>query len=197
MYKVDRQSFGADLVGLEQKDHRLRVALSSSYWPLVWPSPEAATLTVYEGVLELPLRGSGTGDEWRFAAPEAAAAWQTETLREPSHKRETSRDPRTGVVTLEIVDDFGEVRDSDHGLATGSVGRESWSIDPADPLSAHGTTHWTESLSRSGWSVHTETYTAMRSDAKNFHVSGRIEAFEGSKLVFSREFEEVIPRHCV
>ena len=28
------------------KGHRLRVAVSSTYWPMVWPSPEDVTLTV-------------------------------------------------------------------------------------------------------------------------------------------------------
>ena len=34
----------------------------------------------------------------------------------------------------------------------------------------------------------------MRSDAENFHLTGRIEAFEGEQLVFERDFEETIPR---
>ena len=47
------------------------------------------------------------------------------------------------MVTLAIVDDFGEVRDLDHGLVNGGIARERWTIDPDDPLSAHGETHWT------------------------------------------------------
>ena len=29
--------------------HRIRVALSTSYWPMIWPSPEKATVTVFGG----------------------------------------------------------------------------------------------------------------------------------------------------
>jgi hypothetical protein len=177
--------------------NRLRVAISSTYWPLVWPSPEAVTLTLHEGALDLPLRPRGEGDEWTFTSPEAATPWQKETLRASSNSRSTERDPATGAIVLSIVDDFGEHRDVAHGLVAGGVGRETWSIDPADPLSASGVTHWTETLSRTGWSVRTETRTAMRSDAKNFHLSARIEAYEGDNLVFERDFEETIPRHCI
>lgn len=177
--------------------NRLRVAVSSTYWPLVWPSPEKVTLTLHEGVLELPVRPSGAGDEVSFEEPEAAAPWRTETLRPSSNSRIVERDPATGKVSLNIVDDFGELRDSDHGLAAGGIARETWAIDPDDPLSAHGQTHWTESLSRNGWSVRTETFTTMRSDMQNFHLSGRIEAYEGEKLVFERDFEEKIPRDHV
>ena len=39
-------------------DHRLRLALSTSYWPLAWPPPQPVRLTVYPtaSALVLPLR---------------------------------------------------------------------------------------------------------------------------------------------
>jgi len=64
-------------------------------------------------------------------------------------------------------------------------------------LSAAGKTHWTQTLSRNGWSVRTETWAEMRSDEQNFIVSARIEAYEGEKIVFERNFEEKIPRALV
>jgi putative CocE/NonD family hydrolase len=177
--------------------HRLRVAVSTAYWPMIWPCPEAATLTVKEADLHLPLRPLATGDETSFAEPEAAAPWSIETLREATSERRVERDQRTGLVTLAIVDDFGEVRDSDHGLCNGSVVRETWTIHPDDPLSARGETHWTQILSRKEWSVRTETFTFMRSDAESFHLTGRIEAYEGETLVFERDFDETLPRDHV
>ena len=36
--------------------HRLRVAISSSYWPTLWPSPERTTLNIESGSIELPIR---------------------------------------------------------------------------------------------------------------------------------------------
>jgi uncharacterized protein len=44
--------------------HRLRLALSPTYWPWVWPSPEPVTLTVAGGLstLELPVRPERAGD---------------------------------------------------------------------------------------------------------------------------------------
>ena len=174
--------------------NRLRVAVSSTYWPLVWPSPEPVTLTLHEGALDLPVRNSGIADKVSFPEPEAATPWRIETLRESSNSRKVDRNPATGSVTLSIVDDFGEERDSDHGLVNGGIAREIWTIDPVDPLSAEGETHWTQTLSRNEWSVRTETFTKMRSDAQNFHLTGRIVAYEGDTLVFERNFEEIVAR---
>ena len=45
------------------KGHRLRLAVSSTYWPMVWPSPEDVTLTVdaAKSRLDLPVLGSFAG----------------------------------------------------------------------------------------------------------------------------------------
>jgi putative CocE/NonD family hydrolase len=177
--------------------NRLRVAISSTYWPLVWPSPEAVTLTLQSGAVDLPVRASGEGDEWIFPEPEAASPWQVETLRKSSNSRQIERDPQSGLVRLVIADDFGEVRDRDHGLVSGGVAREVWSIDPSDPLTAHGETHWTSTLSRNEWSLRTETFTTMSSDAETFRLTGRIEAYESDTLVFARDFTEDIPRNRI
>jgi hypothetical protein len=42
--------------------------------------------------------------------------------------------------------------------------------------------------------VRTETYATINSDRENFHLTGRIEAFEGDRLVFERAFAETIAR---
>ena len=177
--------------------HRLRLALSTTYWPLVWPSATPTHLTIHDGALRLPVRAPGAGDECRFEPPEGAAPWRTETLRERSNRRSVETDPETGCVELVIEDDFGELRDVEHGLVNGSVARESWTIDPRDPLSAQGRTHWTQTLSREGWSVRMETFTTMSSDADRFHLKARIEAYEGDVLVFGKDFEESLPRMLV
>ena len=36
--------------------HRIRLALSTAYWPMIWPASERATLLISGGTLELPVR---------------------------------------------------------------------------------------------------------------------------------------------
>ncbi len=174
--------------------HRLRIAVSNAYWPMIWPSPEAVRLDLSKATLKLPVRPLAKGDEVSFPEAEGAKPWATETIRPANSERHVDRDEKSGNVTLSIVDDFGEVRDLEHGLVNGSIVRETWVIHPDDPLSASGRTHWTQTLSRNEWSVRTETMAEMRSDAQNFIVNARIEAYEGEKLVFQRDFEQKVPR---
>ncbi|MEM9579155.1 MAG: CocE/NonD family hydrolase [Pseudomonadota bacterium] len=174
--------------------HRIGLALSSAYWPLIWPSPEATTLTLSKGQLTLPLRDVAGSDEWRFEPPDAESPWQTESLRDGSNSRKTTTDWSTGLVTLEIIDDFGKLRDTDHGLVSGSVAREWWRIHPDDPLSASGRTHWTTELERDGIALRTEAYTEMHSTVSDFHLSARLEAYENDVLIFEKDVCDRIPR---
>lgn len=177
--------------------HRLRVAVSTAYWPMLWPAPEPVTLTLVAGAasrLELPVRAARAEPTVAFPPPEAAAAQPLETLREPAHRRRIEEDVGSGETVLTVLDDFGRTRDLAHGLETAMVARETWRVREGEPLSARGETHWTVELARGGWSVRTETFAAMRGDADVWRVEARVEAYEGGALVFERDLRTSHPR---
>lgn len=73
--------------------HRVRLSLSTSYWPLVWPAPEPVLLTVYEegSTLTLPVRpAGGPGDTAlpAFGEPEGC-----EPPRSPASANRSSAGP--------------------------------------------------------------------------------------------------------
>jgi uncharacterized protein len=177
--------------------HKIRVSISTNYFPMMWPAPEPVTLTVYAGKssVHVPIRKRIENEkpmEWKPA--EAAEPVKLQELSKPFHKREASTDPKTGEWKLAIVDDFGRSKIIEHGLETYSCGRENYSIQPDDPLSARMETHWTEELKRGPWNVRTETYGRLTATKTHWQVWGKIEAFEGKKKVFEKEFSEEIER---
>ena len=178
--------------------HKLRVAVSTAYWPLIWPAPDAATLTLSGGELSLPVRdSSGTSPEWVFPPPEADAPWQTRSLRDGNHIRRTETDMTTGTVSLIIEDDFGKVEDADHGLIGGAIARERWTIHPDDPLSARGHCHWTDEMGRGDWNLRTETTCDMWCDETTFFLNARLEAYENDVLVYERDLKDQITRDFI
>jgi hypothetical protein len=162
----------------------------------MWPAPEASKLEITQGTVRVPLLNEGPTNV-QFSDPIDSEGWKTKTLREATNARRTILDQHSGISTLEIVDDFGEFQDLDHGMINGSIARENWHIHPDDPNSASVHAHWSDSLRRGDWSVRTETNSWMRSDAQNFYISARIEAFEGEEQIFQRDFEKTIPRDLV
>lgn len=176
--------------------HKIRLSISNSYWPMIWPSPKPTKLRINAGNLCLPMMCEGE-TVVKFDPPDNAEGWKTRTLRQSSNSRKIVLDRHSGVTSLEVLADFGEQEDLDHGLVKGSVSREWWDIHPDDPNSATGRTHWTNTSSRGDWRVKTETYSSMHSDCENFHLTARIEAYEGDTLIFERDFEKIIPRNLV
>ncbi|MBE1283080.1 MAG: CocE/NonD family hydrolase [Rhodobacteraceae bacterium] len=174
--------------------HRLRVAISSSYWPLIWPTPETAELSLLDGAIDLPSRPAGTGDETQFDAPEAALPWQVKTLREANNSRKVETDLKTGEITIVVEDDFGKVEDCEHGLVNGSVARERWTIHPENPLSARGWCHWTDEIERDDKKQRTEAKCEMSSDLTHFFLNATLEVYENDALVLERDLSESIPR---
>ncbi len=81
--------------------HRLRIAVSSSYWPIIWPSPTPVTLTLVAGAstLTLPVRPPRNDDDDLpgFDEPETAPDVPTTHLK-PGHcrRRRTARPPFAG-----------------------------------------------------------------------------------------------------
>ena len=173
---------------------RLRVAISSAYWPFLWPVAERATLTLLEGALELPVHTGSEKNEWQFDEAEGASPWEARFLRPALYEKTQVTDKTTGEIRLILHDDLGLNEDPMHGLRSGTVTREVWRIHPDDPLCASGDIHWTQELARGDWSIRTETTAKMWSDAETYYLAGRLEAFEGDVLVYERDVETTVPR---
>ena len=83
------------------------------------------------------------------------------------------------------------------GLTTWGRGRESYSILPEDPLSARQECHWSMETSRGNWVTRTETYSSMRATATHFHITGRLEAYEGKKQILVRHWDKKVKRRLL
>ena len=176
------------------KGHKIRLSISNAYWPLLWPTPEKGAIEVIAGSIDIPFIKDGLYNFRQFLPEKADEPWKTKTIRKPTNTRKVIRNIGSDEVTVEIIDDFGSVRDLTHDLEIGSIAREWWTIQPDDPLSANGRTHWTEERSRGEWKTRTETFATMSSDAENFYIHAKLEAYENEKLFFEKEISETINR---
>ena len=177
--------------------HRLRLAVSTAYWPYIWPSPERACVTISAGDLSLPARQLTQGDEWEFEAPEGAPAWQIETLRASSYEHRIETDAASGEKVVRIHADAGENRDLEHGLISGSRTSEEWRIHPDDPLSARVTTRFEKTGGRPGAMWRTHGMTSMHADATHFHSHARLVCEQEGRVIFEREFADTVERKLV
>lgn len=183
------------------KGHRLRIALSTSYWPIAWPSPEAALLTVYSGIssLTLPVRPPSAEDSQLPALPpvELAAPLATTTITPGKVAQTIARDRATGLTTVTREDDRGRIRFDDIDLMVGWRKLETFTIGPTDPSSARHEAVWNLEFARDGWQVRTETRTVMWATRRSFEIEATLDAFESSARAFSKSWKLSIPRDHV
>jgi putative CocE/NonD family hydrolase len=180
--------------------HRLRLAVSPSYWPWAWPSPERVTLTLHtagDSRLELPVRAPRANEPKPepFAPPESGVPLELETLPgEIREGRRVSRDVAAGRSELRLYQDSPSVRIVETGTELAWQNEDTYSIVDGDPLSAAITCRSSIQMGRDGWRTRIETESTMTATRDAFLVTNSVEAFEGDTRVFARSTERAIPR---
>lgn len=175
--------------------HRIRLALSSAYWPMVLPPPQDATLVLDVASIELSL--PLLGDHERIEVPEPSdpdPLPRYENLKPGRTERVVERDLVAGVTRYHVLEDTGLSRHPGNGLATREIREETWSIALDDPLSATGLSRWTCITEREGWNTKTLAVSKLSCGERDWFVEASVEAFENGESVFSRSVERKIPR---
>jgi uncharacterized protein len=168
--------------------HRIRLAVTNAYWPMVWPGPEAGVLTVRGGELALPVRGPSALDDTleSFEAPEAGVSPATETTMARDGGRTVTRDLATGETTVTFDWHPSRVRLCDAGTEMGEENVSVYRIVEGDPLSATVVCRAAVTLSRPGFDTRVETSTTMSCDREDFLVTTTLDAFEAGVRVQAR-----------
>ena len=181
--------------------HRLRLAIASAYWPIVWPAPSAATLSIRarESALELPVRHGADAQPVSFPPPSHGPRTPITVLDPGSVRRYTTQDHVTGentYVTEGIGGVFGEgiLRlDAVDVTIAHSLRRELTIRDP-DPLSARYLLTQSYEIGREGWRTRIDTRAQMHSDAGSFFLTASLTARLNGELVAERQWRLAVPR---
>jgi hypothetical protein len=184
--------------------HRLRMSVSSGYWPMMWPAPEPVQLTVHTGGstrLELPVRlkpaGEADAPPAHFARPQAAPdlGHQDLTPRGSTSINRATRDAGTGSWLLETGTRDRHVRIDQSGLEYAEKGRASYRITEGEPLSATAVSTQSHLIARGDWRIRVETRSTLSATKDDFVLSNELDAFEADERVFSRVWRTRIPRY--
>ena len=185
------------------KGHRIRVSVSTVYWPLAWTPPEPTKLTIQTGVskLLLPVRtdaAKASEENGReFGPPVGAPGPATTIIEPPENTWKVHRDLASKYSELEVVDSRGMFRLDDIDLTVGAKAREVYSAVTGDFTSVRGQVEWVRTLERGDWSIMTRTTTTLTSDERNFYITAELDAYEGDVRFACKSWNETIPRDLV
>ena len=176
---------------------RLRLALSTAYWPIVWPSPEPVTLTLFTGNsrLLLPVHAAAADAPIGFTPAIVPEVTPRAVLRPGRVERRIAIDIGTGRLSHSVLRDDGRSRISAIGVETEHVKLLRYGIDPQDPTAARAETATELANSGAGWDTRVVARTAIGCDRDAFHIEADLEAFDGAQRIFSRRWTKRVPRH--
>lgn len=158
---------------------RIRVAITSSYWPMVRP-PRAEDD-------QLPA----------FEPPEMAPPVRTTLLAPEKREWTLVHNLANNEVCQNIINDSGEYRLDDINLSIQKDSREHYIYrnNRYDTLMAR--VHSSSSFNRDDWNVQTVTDTVLTSTVTHFRIRATLDAYEGDARIFAKSWDETVPRDHV
>lgn len=182
---------------------RIRIAISTAFWPVIWPSPQAVNLSLFtaQSLLTLPTREPRAEDaKLAELAPPKQSRVDPQTIVKAAEPMTVgfTTDLVSGLHTFTNAVDTGHIRFDKSGWTFSSKSENRYTIHPDDPNSAVIESSATETYARDGQlDVRIEARQVMTSDENAFHIDARLEAFEDGISVFSKQWQESFDRDGV
>jgi hypothetical protein len=189
-----------DIAHTFARGSRIRIAVSTAFWPIVWPSPRPVTLSLFTGesTLCLPVREPRSSDaEARpLAPPRHSSVHPTSILVDPEPEFVGFKvDMNTGIQSFICRSDSGTKRFERHGWTTSVKTDYQYHIHPDDPTSACVDLTATETYGREDQlDARIEAHQKMSCDETHFMIDASIDVFDGDKQLYTRRWNQRIAR---
>ena len=178
---------------------RIALSLSTTYWPIAWPSPVLATLTLdlAHCALTLPQRPPRPEDaslrpfDRPESAPDTPVIWHKTPPKSP---RKVVRDLLTGRTTVDFPRWTYDCEMTDINQRVTSEGFARFEITGDDPLSAATECGYKVALHRADVVAGHANGTRMTCDATHFHLTTWLEVAENGTPIFRRDWQRSFPR---
>jgi putative CocE/NonD family hydrolase len=178
--------------------HRIGVSISTSYYPIAHPSPEMATLTLYQGecALILPERPPQDSDAAlrAFDPPEMAAKTPHVYHTTPGAPRRVVHDLLTGGYVVDFPRWTYSVELQDISTTVTSAGLVRHEVTEGEPLSAVTSTEYQVSITRPDATVGHASKGRLSCDATHFRLQTELTVSENGTIVFERSWDKRIAR---
>ncbi|WP_019170219.1 CocE/NonD family hydrolase [Pseudaminobacter salicylatoxidans] len=182
--------------------NRIRLAVSTTYWPAFWPSPEPVILTLHTEAseIELPVRPVSPADaELKPFGPHFVpeTSGRTTVIAGQPESKVYEWDVAGEKLTIRSNGDSGRWKLN----ATGTEMSETWNevteILDNDPTSAKIEIRMVDTFSRDEWDVRVEAALRLSLTKDDFLVTGDIQAFDHDEQVFAKKWTRTVPRQLL
>lgn len=182
-----------------KKGSRIRIALSESLWPMLWPSPQPVELTLLTGAssLSLPIRTIESGASPMpidLVKDRVEKATKQDDLLDSRYEVTRMGPDIHGRITLhKRLRDLPETLTD---IGTTVSGGSDWymTIQDGDPNSCVWQVEWWSAISRGDWVTKTRSTLELSSTPTEFHIRESMTAWDADKAIFEKHWDTAIPR---
>ena len=183
------------------KGHRVRLALSTSYWPIVWPAPEPVTMTVFTGAstFSLPVL-KGPVKKPKFGKNERGPEIEVAVVEPKKIERRVVQDAMTGTISVETEGTGGFLGPGRMWKITpidtviGHALYKNFSITEGDPTSARGEYRQVYELERDDLKIRIKTRTAFHATKTDWVLEQSLLVTDDEEEIFRRTWSHTQPR---
>ncbi len=178
----------------------LRIAISTSYWPMIWPSPITPKLTIDPSgcYAKLPiLQSENKFSNVKFAPVEYASPLKTTVTGTGEESREVIHTIDNQTSHFVVTRNDGSLVIDDIGTEVSYTKKKVFTVGRTDPLKSAADVTCTAQFKRGQWNARTETETQLTSDKKFFHLKGTVRAFDNEKPFAEHSFKASVKRDCL
>ncbi|WP_291320680.1 CocE/NonD family hydrolase [Desulfonatronospira sp.] len=181
--------------------HRIRLSVSTSYWPVAWPSPEPVKLSLYPGSsrLILPIREPSSLDQalTPFDPPPALEGIKTTLLVPAKREWTVIHNLADNTVKVKVINNDARIHLEHINLAVQKDVWETFSYSSNNYDTVRGEGVSKRGFQRNDMELSTMTRTVLTSTRTHFKITATLDAFEGDARIFSKSWDETIPRQMV
>lgn len=179
------------------KGNQIRISISTSYWPLAWPSPEPSRIMIYteNSRVILPQRKKMQDEEVRdLGKPGQTPHYPITLINPPKREWKVEHNLANNEVSLNVLNNDKEyvLDDINWQISKDVAERYSYIGNNYDTL--RGEVKSIRSFKRDAWTAQTITRTVLTSTRTHFVIRATLDAYEGDVRVFSKTFDERIQR---
>ena len=168
-----------------KKNNKIRISLSTSYWPMAWPLQSKFTLKIYlkNSSLVLPVKKE-LNNYKSFQRPKNLEPIKNKILIKPKRKREIINNLENNDKKYFVEDYFGKIKLINANLIMDNYTSQEYYLNENDPLSARAEYNFKYNFNRTNWLINIDGKIILTCNKKFFFLNKHICIKHNFKIIY-------------
>ena len=178
---------------------KLRLSISSAYFPMVWPNPEHTTITVHMAGSKLTLPVLKYADDYvdDLGENEGGKPTRRTSLSRGKYERNVAINTEDGTTTTTLISNTGKKQYDHKGFAFEINSTDIMSVHPTDPTSAQLTSDIYACWEKDDWQCETHSNHIYTCDKEYFYIDYNLQVKYNGDTIHQENHKKSFKRNGI